>query len=432
MLPFHPYADLFPLIEGEAFAELVADIKANDVREKIVVWDGAILDGRNRYRAALEAELIDTDENAERGRYFTRFIAEIDGDPLKFVISKNLKRRHLNDDQRRMVAAKLANMGRGRPAENPAECGIKVSDAARLVNVDEAGTERARTVLAHAAPEIKAAVDRGKLSVAAAAQAARLDAPTQRRIATEAEGGRLNAAKSVVKQETRAARESALGQQQAALPAKKYGVIVADPEWRFEPWSCESGMDRAADNHYPTSCLDVIKSRDVASIAAKDCVLFLWATAPMLPHALAVMDAWGFDYRSNYVWSKDRIGTGYWNRNAHEHLLIGVKGNIPAPAPGTQRPSVIEGRVTKHSAKPDVFLEMIEAYFPTLPKIELNRRGPARPGWHAWGNESESVASPTPEPACVPFPQVPARAGSPLDDDELPHFSKGAWSSPLA
>ena len=73
-------------------------------------------------------------------------------------------------------------------------------------------------------------------------------------------------------------------------------------------------MDRAADNHYPTSVLDVIKARDVPSIAAKDCVLFLWATIPMLPHALAVMAAWGFDYKSNYVWGKDRIGTGYWNR----------------------------------------------------------------------------------------------------------------------
>jgi N6-adenosine-specific RNA methylase IME4 len=192
----------------------------------------------------------------------------------------------------------------------------------------------------------------------------------------------------IAKVNKRAEREHDLGQKQADLPKARYGVIVADPEWRFEPWSRHSGMDRAADNHYPTSCTEVIAARDVPSIAANDCVLFLWATAPMLPHALVVMAAWGFDYRSNYVWSKDKIGTGYWNRNAHEHLLVGVKGAIPAPAQGTQRPSLIEGRSTKHSAKPEVFLEMIEQYFPTLPKIELNRRGPARPGWHAWGNEA--------------------------------------------
>jgi N6-adenosine-specific RNA methylase IME4 len=127
----------------------------------------------------------------------------------------------------------------------------------------------------------------------------------------------------------------------------------------------------------------------VPSIAAADCVLFLWATAPMLPQALSVMDAWGFEYRSNYVWLKDRIGTGYWNRNAHEHLLIGVRGNIPAPAPGTQWDSVVEAPVGEHSAKPSIFLEMIEEYYPNLPKIELNCRGKGRQGWAVWGNEAK-------------------------------------------
>ena len=191
------------------------------------------------------------------------------------------------------------------------------------------------------------------------------------------------------KADRRAARERELANKQLALPTGKYGVVVADPEWRFEPRSRQTGMDRAADNHYPTSTLELIKSRDVASIAADDAVLFLWATAPMLPEALSVMEAWGFRYKSNYVWLKNRIGTGYWNRNAHEHLLIGVRGNIPAPAPGTQWDSVVEAAVGEHSAKPPIFLEMVEEYYPNLPKIELNRRGPVRPGWDAWGNEAE-------------------------------------------
>jgi N6-adenosine-specific RNA methylase IME4 len=110
----------------------------------------------------------------------------------------------------------------------------------------------------------------------------------------------------------------------------------------------------------------------------------------MLPQALAVMDAWGFEYRSNYVWLKDRIGTGYWNHKAHEHLLIGMRGNVPAPAPGTQWDSVVEAPVGEHSAKPSIFLEMIEEYYPNLPKIELNCRGKGRPGWAVWGNEAKS------------------------------------------
>jgi N6-adenosine-specific RNA methylase IME4 len=197
----------------------------------------------------------------------------------------------------------------------------------------------------------------------------------------------------VLKAEKRAARESDLGAKIAALPNKKFGVIYADPPWRFEPYSRETGMDRAANNHYPTSKLDDISELDVPSIAADDCVLFVWATVPMLLQAFEVMDDWGFEYRSHFVWAKDRVGTGYWNRNAHELLLVGVKGNIPAPAPGTQSPSLIEGRVGKHSAKPECFLEMIEAYFPTLPKIELYRRGLSRKGWAAWGQEAEETAA---------------------------------------
>jgi N6-adenosine-specific RNA methylase IME4 len=194
------------------------------------------------------------------------------------------------------------------------------------------------------------------------------------------------------KKQRRSEREVELGARQEALPDRRFGVILADPEWRFEPWSRETGLDRSPDNHYPTSALEVIAARDVASIAAADCVLGLWATVPMLPQALGVMNRWGFDYRSHVIWEKDRIGTGYWFRNAHELLLIGVRGDVPAPAMGTQFPSVIRAPVGEHSAKPEIFLEMIEAYFPSLPKIELNRRGPARPGWDAWGNEAEAPA----------------------------------------
>lgn len=208
----------------------------------------------------------------------------------------------------------------------------------------------------------------------------------KREIARSAEGTR--AERQAEKKERRAAREAALGQKQCALPDKKYGVIYADPEWRFEPWSRESGMDRSPDNHYPTSCLEVIAARDVASIAAKDCVLALWVMGGMLPHGLVVMAAWGFDFKSEYVWRKDRIGMGYWSRRKHELLLIGTRGDIPCPAPGEQWDSCFDAPVGGHSEKPECVCEMLEAYFPNLPKIELNRRGPPRPGWDAWGNEA--------------------------------------------
>jgi N6-adenosine-specific RNA methylase IME4 len=106
----------------------------------------------------------------------------------------------------------------------------------------------------------------------------------------------------------------------------------------------------------------------------------------MLPDALRVMAAWGFEFKSSAVWVKDRVGTGYWFRNAHELLLLGTRGDIPCPAMGDQWESVIDSPVGAHSEKPEEAYELIEAYFPNLPKIELNARQ-RRVGWDCWGLE---------------------------------------------
>jgi N6-adenosine-specific RNA methylase IME4 len=197
------------------------------------------------------------------------------------------------------------------------------------------------------------------------------------------------AVRTEVKQIRRAKREAELGaateRAAAAIGPRLYGVIYADPPWRFEPYSRITGMDRAADNHYPTMTLEAIKQLRVP--AAEDAVLFLWATAPMQPEAFEVMAAWGFTYRSQFIWLKPVAGTGYWNRNRHEHLLVGTRGDVPAPAPGEQFDSVISAPSGRHSEKPPAFAEMIEEMFPSLPRLEMFARGP-RPGWDVWGNEA--------------------------------------------
>jgi N6-adenosine-specific RNA methylase IME4 len=206
----------------------------------------------------------------------------------------------------------------------------------------------------------------------------------------------MSNARTLAKQERRAKLEAELGARIRALPNKHFGVIYADPPWRFEPYSRETGLDRSADVHYATTTLEQIKAIDVPSIAAPDSVLLLWCTVPTLFQAGEVLEAWGFLYKSNFTWSKDRIGTGYWNRNQHEHLLVATRGRIPAPAPGTQWPSVIPAPVSEHSKKPEVFYELVETYFPTLPKIELFARGKARPGWIVWGAEAEAGEAESP------------------------------------
>jgi N6-adenosine-specific RNA methylase IME4 len=235
------------------------------------------------------------------------------------------------------------------------------------------------------------------------------------------------------KAQRRAERERELGERQLALPDKRYGVILADPEWRFEPWSRTTGMDRAAENHYSTSFTEVIASRPVARIAADDAALFLWGTAPMLVAALNVLAAWGFTYATHAIWVKDRIITGYWFRGQHELLLLGTRGGIPAPAMGKQWPSVIEAPRGRHSQKPDRIYDLIESYFPSLPKIELNARG-RRIGWDAWGFEAPAAPAPEEPPAFeshdsadASAPEQAQRNGAPVapagdDDLEVPNF----------
>lgn len=188
------------------------------------------------------------------------------------------------------------------------------------------------------------------------------------------------------KAQRRAEKEQALAGKIAALPDQKFGVILADPPWKFEVRS-DRGLDRSAENHYPTMTTEDICRLEVPEIAADDCILFMWATTPMLLDAVEAMLSWGFEYKSHVIWVKDKNGTGYWFRNRHELLLVGTRGNVPAPAMGTQWPSVVDAPVGEHSAKPEIFHELIEQYFPTLPKLEMNRRGAARAGWMGWGLE---------------------------------------------
>jgi len=126
-------------------------------------------------------------------------------------------------------------------------------------------------------------------------------------------------------------------------------------------------------------------------LAADDCVLFLWATVAMLEEAFEVMKAWGFCYKSNMTWDKEIIGTGYWARNQHEHLLIAARGDPPKPPPAVMPASVIRERRREHSRKPEASYAIIEAMYPDLPKLELFARQ-ARSGWDVWGNETGKFA----------------------------------------
>lgn len=164
------------------------------------------------------------------------------------------------------------------------------------------------------------------------------------------------------------------------IPTGRFRVVYADPPWAYD----NSGFTSSAEQHYPTMPADKIAALPVQDLCDESAVLFLWATSPLLPEALMVMDAWGFTYKASMVWDKQRApGLGWWLKTRHELLLIGAKAATPQPR--VKQDSIISIASTQHSAKPEEFATMIEQMFDG-PYIELFARR-ARRGWEVWGNE---------------------------------------------
>ena len=371
MYEFHPLANLFPLLEGAECDALVADIKAHGVREPVITYDGKILDGRNRVKAAIAA-------GAEVP------FREYEGDdPLGFVISLNLHRRHLNESQRAMVAANIANMDEGRPKETAQICAVSQDEAAAMLNVSRRTVQAAVKVRDDAEPELVAAVEQGKIAVSQAAQIASRPPEEQRAIV-----GRVQAGEKPVAAVRSIQRES-LGDRVAALPPNQYRVIYADPPGKYgdERGGLEGYSDSAAAAQYPTMPLADICAMDVKSMAAPDSVLFLWATFPLLPDAIEVVKAWGFTYKTAFVWDKQRANMGNYHNACAELLIIATRGSC-TPEIDKRPPQVIAEARGKHSAKPESFRVLIDTLYPTGPRIELFRRGDALDGWTVWGNEA--------------------------------------------
>lgn len=170
---FHPLADLFPLIEGAEFNELVTSIRENGQREPIVIFEDAVLDGRNRYRAC-EAAGVEPVTQQFPG-----------GDPVHFVIDHNLRRRHLNESQRAMIAARLTDLAVGRPRGQKEIVGIPTisqTQAAAIVNVSRDSVLCAKTVLRNGTPEEIKAVQDGNAAVSTLADAIRKKIPASTRL----------------------------------------------------------------------------------------------------------------------------------------------------------------------------------------------------------------------------------------------------------
>jgi len=172
------------------------------------------------------------------------------------------------------------------------------------------------------------------------------------------------------------------------FPDKKYSIIYADPPWSYSDKRCKGGVA----NHYNTMKVSDICDLPVKNIADKDCVLFMWATYPMLKEALQVIEAWEFTYKSiAFQWIKqNKSGNGYffglgrWTRGNTEPCLIAVKGKPKRISASVGQ--LVFSPLRKHSQKPDEVRDKIIELVGDLPRIELFAREKT-PDWDAWGNE---------------------------------------------
>jgi N6-adenosine-specific RNA methylase IME4 len=357
-LRVHAETALVPALADAEFGALREDIASQGVLDPLhVTAVGVVLDGRSRLRAAAELGLEQLP---------VQIVAP--EDEREYMLLRVLRRLHLSSSRKAALALELEDYrplraeakqrqlgnlrGQSEVASSPPRGERTRALVARLAGCSPRVVQDAATVL-EADPELFAKIRDGELPAHVAAQRVR-----------------------------RASRYAAIAAA-PPLPNGQYELVYVDPAWQL---GNPSGA-YAPEQHYPTTPLPEIKA--LALPAARDAGLFLWAVNCLLPEALEVMQAWGFEYKTNFVWDKGSIGLGTWARNQHELLLFGRRGNFPPPPPEQRQSSVIHAPRGRHSQKPADAYQLIERMYPHATKLELFARGKPRPGWAAWCNEVE-------------------------------------------
>ncbi|MCA8996241.1 MAG: hypothetical protein KDA80_04630 [Planctomycetaceae bacterium] len=173
------------------------------------------------------------------------------------------------------------------------------------------------------------------------------------------------------------------------------GTVLADPPWQFANRTGKMAPEHKRLNRYGTLTLPEICEIPVAEACAEAAHLYLWVPNALLKEGLDVLDAWGFEYKTNIVWHKirkdggpDGRGVGFYFRNTTELILFGVRGRMRTLDAGRTQVNIIKSRKREHSRKPDELYDIIEACSPG-PFLELFARGRHSEQWNAWGNQAE-------------------------------------------
>ena len=365
------FKKLIPALTAEEFKQLEANCLEEGIREKIITWNGFIIDGHNRYEIATRWNL---DYQTESKRF------KDENDVREWMINNQFGRRNLSNYQRGVLALELESVFSEKAKEQQIRKPESVSvnspkqtpidtrkELSKIASVGEQTIARVKVIEAKASDEVKAQLSTGEVSINQVYQ-------------------------EIKKEEKKAVRIELIEQQiediqQGLLPELEglFDVVSVDPPWPYEGENKSvtsfDAVGRRVANPYPEMSIEDIKKIDMPLM--DDAVVLLWTTHKFLPDAFEILKEWGMDYKATLVWNKEKIGMGAWFRMQCEFCIVGIKGK-PYWENTTFRDILNEPR-REHSRKPDLFFEMIE-------KITMGRRleyfsREKRNGWEVFGND---------------------------------------------
>ena len=386
-IEFHPAANLFPLIEGEDFAALCEDLKRNGQLEDIVIYQGMILDGRNRFRAC--------DHIGIEPR-FKEWGGEC-GSPTRYVLSINMQRRHLTASQKAAVGLGALPMLEAEAAERKRES-LKGNENARRSQQEESlweegeNDERNPALIVSEPKSAKASNEAASIVGCSPryVEDAKAIARVSPELLEEVRQGRLTipqAKREIKRAEVKLNLEEVAAAEIIAPPQdRRYNVLVIDPPWPIEKIERDCRPDQV-ELDYPTMSLEEIEAIDVNSRLQDDAHVWLWTTQRFLPASFKILKSWGLKYVCAFVWHKpggfQPVGLPQYNC---EFALYARKGSPPF-LDTKALPLCFMAPRGAHSEKPEAFYETLRRVTGGIRLDWFNRR--AIEGFDVLGKEAQ-------------------------------------------
>ena len=404
---------LIPPLKPEESEQLEKNIIAEGCRDALVLWNGTLIDGHNRHEICTKNNIAFSTTEIE---------FESRDDAINWIIDNQLGRRNITREQRDYLLGlryrqEKKNVGehKGNQYTNKVEIGqnVPIPPTAQAIaeqqGVSEKTVKRAEKFadgldkIAHARPEMKDQILQGKsdfkkqdIQSLAKIDDEKVEAEVERRLKEiEAEKNRAKEEKAR-KQEMKKLEYLKRVEEKKEQPEnrkvdilatdKKFRVIYADPCWSYNDKQ-ETPMLGGASKHYETMTINQLAELPVNTITEKDAVLFLWVTSPLLEECFEVIKAWGFKYKTSFVWDKVKHNMGHYNSVRHELLLVATKGSCTPDKKKLYDSVQSIERNDRHSEKPKEFMDIIDDIYEYGDRLEMFARDAKKENWYVWGDE---------------------------------------------